>query len=82
MIKPKKYARFVLGYLAVVHLFIAAAAWRMNGIYNERVYGSDDFELTQFVARGYMFVAIGTLLSAAIILLALKMLKGTGKHRA
>ena len=82
MIRPKKYARFVLGYLAVAHLFVAAAAWRMNGIYTERVYSSGDTELTQFIAQGYMFVAVGTLLSSVIILLALKLLKSDGKHRA
>ena len=77
----KRYARLGLGYLAIVHLFVAAASWRMNGIYNERVYSSGDVELTQFIARGYLFVAAGTLLTAVTILLALKLLKSGGKHR-
>lgn len=82
MIRPKKYARFALGYLAVFHLFIAAATWRMNGIYSERIYTSGDMELTQFIARGYLFVSIGALITAAMIFTSLKLLKSRGKHRA
>jgi hypothetical protein len=82
MINPKKFARFSLGYLAVVHLVLAAACWRMNGIYDERVYGSGDIELTQFISRGYGIAALILLGSGLLILVALKLLKGNGKHRA
>lgn len=82
MIKPKKYGRFILNYLAVAHLFIAAAAWRMNGIYNEKRWGADDIDLNDFVARGYMWVAVFALVTAVTILLALRLFKSGGKHRA
>jgi hypothetical protein len=82
MMRPKKYARFALHYLAVIHLFLAAACWRMNGIYDERIYLTGDPELTQFISRGYAVAAAILLASGLLILVAVKMLKGSGKHRA
>lgn len=78
----KKFGRFTLGFLAVVHLFTAAACWRMNGIYTERVYSYGDAELTQLMARGYGLVAIGALLSSLLIITSLVLIKGKGQHRA
>ena len=80
MIRPKKYARFVLNYLAVAHVFIAAACWRMNGIYTERIVTSGDAELTQFIANGYALAAAIFLVSGLLILLAVKIHRG--KHAA
>jgi|LauGreDrversion4_2_1035121.scaffolds.fasta_scaffold142367_4 hypothetical protein len=80
MIRPKKFARYALNYVGVVHIFLAAACWRMNGIYNERVYSSGDTELTQFIANGYAFASLISLASGLLILLAVKMHRG--KHAA
>jgi hypothetical protein len=80
MIRPKKYARYALNYLAVVHIFLAAACWRMNGVYTERIYMSGDAELTQFITNGYALAAAILLASGLLILLAVKMHRG--KHAA
>lgn len=80
MTNTKKYARFALNYLAIAHVFLAAACWRMNGIYNERIYMTGDPELTQFIANGYAIAAGILLASGVLILTALKLLKG--KHQA
>jgi hypothetical protein len=74
----KRYARYALNYLAVVHLFLAAACWRMNGIYSERIYMADDMDQTQFIANGYALAGAMALLSGVFILLTVKMQKG--KH--
>jgi threonine/homoserine efflux transporter RhtA len=80
MIRPKKFARYALNYVGVVHIFLAAACWRMNGIYNERVYMADDMDQTQFIANGYAIAAAILLASGLIVLLAVKMHRG--KHAA
>jgi threonine/homoserine efflux transporter RhtA len=80
MIRPKKFARYALNYVGVVHIFLAAACWRMNGIYNERVYSSGDTELTQFIANGYAVASLICLASGLLILLAVKMHRG--RHAA
>jgi hypothetical protein len=80
MIRPKKFARYALNYVGVVHIFLAAACWRMNGIYNERVYSSGDAELTQFIANGYALGGGLFLASGLLVLLAVKMHRG--KHAA
>jgi hypothetical protein len=76
----KRYARYALNYLATVHIFLAAACWRMNGIYNERIYMADDMDQTKFIANGYALAAALLLTSGLFILLAVKMQKG--KHAA
>jgi len=80
MIRPKKFARYALNYVGVIHIFLAAACWRMNGIYNERVYSSGDTELTQFIANGYAVASLICLASGLLILLAVKMHRG--RHAA
>lgn len=80
MIRPKKFARYALNYVGLVHVFLAAACWRMNGIYNERIYLSSDVKLTQFIANGYAIGGGIFLLSGLLILLAVKMHRG--KHAA
>lgn len=75
----KKLAKFALRFLGVTHLFIAAACWRMNGIWNERTFYEDN---GSFIARGYLFVALGALISGLLILASVQLLKGSGKHRA
>ena len=76
----KRYARYALNYLATAHIFLAAACWRMNGIYNERIYMADDMDQTKFIANGYALAAALLLTSGLFILLAVKMQKG--KHAA
>lgn len=78
----KKFGKFALRFLAVAHLFIAAACWRMNGIYTERIYGYGDAETMQFIALGYAFVAAGALLSSLVIMLSLRLMRTKGKHAA
>lgn len=78
--KTKKFARYALTYLGVVHIFLAAACWRMNGIYTERIYLSGDAELTQFIATGYALASLILLASGLLVLLAVKMHRG--KHAA
>lgn len=77
---PKKFARYALNYLAVVHIFLAAACWRMNGVYTERIYSSGDAELTQFIANGYAIASAILLASGLLVLLAVKIHRG--KHAA
>lgn len=77
---PKKIARYTLNYLAVIHIFLAAACWRMNGIYTERVVMSDNIELTQFIATGYAMASAILLTSGLLILLSVKIHRG--KHAA
>ena len=76
----KRYARYALNYLATVHIFLAAACWRMNGIYTERIYMADDMDQTQLIANGYALAGAMALVSGLFILLAVKMQKG--KHAA
>ena len=78
--KTKKFARYALNYVGIVHVFLAAASWRMNGIYTERIYSSGDAELTQFIANGYAIASLICLVSGLLILLAVKMHRG--KHAA
>lgn len=82
MIHPKKFGKFALRFLAIAHLFAAAACWRMNGIWEEKTLVSSDPELTHFIARGYLFVAAGAFLSSVMIVLAMSLIKDKGKHRA
>lgn len=78
----KKFGRFTLGFLAVTYLFIAAACWRMNGIYMERVESYGNAESTELIARGYSLAAVGALLTSLLIITSLALLKGKGQHRA
>lgn len=82
MIHPKKFGKFALRFLAVMNVLVAAACWRMNGIWDEKLDRSESRELAQFIAQGYLFVAVGSLLSACVIVLAMSLIKGNGKHRA
>jgi hypothetical protein len=76
----KRYARYALNYLATAHIFLAAACWRMNGVYNERIYMADDMDQTRFIANGYALIGAIMLVSGLFILLVVKMQKG--KHAA
>lgn len=78
----KKFGRFTLGFLAVAHLYGAAACWRMNGIYTEKLQSTDDQELIAFIARGYGLAAAALLLSSLLIVISLRLLKAKGQHRA
>lgn len=78
----KKFGKAALRGVAIGHLFVAAALWRMNGIYTERIYTTGDAELTQFIANGYAAASIGTLLTGLIIFASLRLIKGKAKHRA
>ena len=75
----KKTAKLMLRILAVGNFIAAAACWRMNGIWTERIYFEDNADL---IARGYGFTAVCALVSGIIILSAVAFLRGSGKHRA
>lgn len=75
----KKLAKLALRLLGVTHLVIAALCYRMNGVWIERIYYNEE---ASFIARGYLFVALGALISGLLILAAVQLMKGSGKHRA